>query len=618
MLKTWFDSRFLAVTAGDRSRWRVRAGLTVGTGLLLWDIADWRPALAWTIGVLGLEAPLFKITAPLDEGEPLEPAQAGAAFLLQFLLVAAWSFAGTILWSGPGLLAQAIAMTFYAALLFYLSSRRAGSPALLATAVPALAAPLVTPLYYPQAGFREQATILIVAGLAVAQAGLVLLSSLLEPANRQTAPATPPGARVLPPPPPKPPEVDVPDGDYAAALRSLAEAKAEAEAANQAKSAFLAIMSHEIRTPLNGILGMAQALAADDSMDSAQRQRLALIRQSGESLLSILNDILDLSKVEAGKLELETIEFDVAELAQGALDSFTALAIEKGLKARLAIDAAARGAYLGDPTRVRQILYNLISNALKFTEAGEIKVSVETAGESLRLVVADTGMGISADQMDRLFERFEQADASSTRRFGGTGLGLPICRDLCALMGGSIAVESERDRGSRFIVTLPLPKAGRTPASAPAPELAVAEAETLDGAALRILAAEDNPTNQLVLKALLDPFGVELTIVDDGAQAVEAWSAGAFDLILMDIQMPVMDGITAARAIRAEEANSGRARTPIVAVTANAMAHQVEEYFAAGMDAHVPKPVDLATLHRVIESLPAAPETTAAARRGAS
>jgi CheY-like chemotaxis protein len=349
------------------------------------------------------------------------------------------------------------------------------------------------------------------------------------------------------------------------------------------------------------MLGMTQALAADPSLNSSQRQRLAVIRQSGESLLSILNDILDLSKVEAGKLELEHIEFDVGELARGAHESFTALAAQKGLKCRLAIAPEAEGTYLGDPTRVRQILHNLISNALKFTDAGEIAVAVETDAGWLRMTVSDTGVGIAADQLDRLFQKFEQADASSTRRYGGTGLGLSICRDLCDLMGGEIAVESEPGHGTRFIVSLPLQRvgdAGDAGATAASPSRA---ADTLDASALRVLAAEDNPTNQLVLKALLGPIGVEPTVVDDGAQAVQAWSVGEFDLILMDIQMPRMDGLAAARAIRAEETRSGRARTPIIALTANAMAHQVEEYFAAGMDGHVPKPIDLATLYAVLE-----------------
>jgi CheY-like chemotaxis protein len=348
---------------------------------------------------------------------------------------------------------------------------------------------------------------------------------------------------------------------------------------------------------------MTQALAADPTLTQGQRARLDMIRTSGESLLAILNDILDLSKVEAGKLELESIEFDLEAIAQGAHAQFKAMAVEKGLEFKLVIDPAAKGAYLGDPTRVRQVLYNLISNALKFTERGEIRVAIDQApGAGLQLTVADTGIGMESAQLERIFDKFEQADASSTRRYGGTGLGLAICRDLCGLMGGSITAESEPGRGTRFTVHLPLPQVtDQAPAGAlPAP---AAEEEEADPGALRILAAEDNPTNQMVLKALLAQVGVEPVVVDNGALALEAWSGGQFDLILMDIQMPEMDGMEATRAIRREEAASGRPRTPIVALTANAMSHQVAEYAAAGMDAHVPKPIDVAALFATIERL---------------
>jgi two-component system, sensor histidine kinase len=383
-------------------------------------------------------------------------------------------------------------------------------------------------------------------------------------------------------------------------LEALMEAKAAAEAANESKSAFLATMSHEIRTPLNGVLGMTRALAADPALNGGQRQRLSVIQQSAESLLAILNDILDLSKVEAGKLDLEDIEFDLAEVARGAHEAFTALAAQKGLAFKLAIDPDALGTYRGDPTRVRQILYNLISNALKFTEAGKIDVSIARRGKDLEISVADTGVGIAPEQLKRLFAKFEQADASTTRRFGGAGLGLSICRDLCDLMGGTIEVESTPGNGATFFVNLPLPRISEGEPQAaqgvrspePEPEQA---SETL-----RVLAAEDNATNQIVLKALLAPIGVEPTIVDNGALAVAAWRDGAFDVILMDIQMPEMDGMAATRAIRALEAEMGRPRTPIIAVTANAMAHQVEEYFVVGMDAHVAKPIDPRKLYEAI------------------
>lgn len=390
---------------------------------------------------------------------------------------------------------------------------------------------------------------------------------------------------------------------------AMRRAKEEAEFANQAKSAFLATISHEIRTPLNGVLGMAQAIAADD-LSPVQRERLAVLRESGETLLALLNDVLDLSKIEAGKLELELAEFDIAQLARGAHASFTALAERKGLDFSLTVEAAAQGSYLGDSTRVRQILYNLVSNAVKFTEAGAVRVSVEAGPIGLRLSVSDSGIGIAPDRIGRLFQKFEQADASTTRRYGGTGLGLAICRDLVELMGGRIAVTSREGRGATFTVDLPLPRTGD---AAPPVEGDAADEAVADLRAVRLLAAEDNPVNQLVLKTLLHQAGIEPLIVADGAQALEAWRREDWDVVLLDVQMPVMDGPTAARAIRAEEALSGRARTPLVAITANAMTHQIAEYRAAGMDDFVAKPIEVATLFDTLERVLSAADASAAA-----
>jgi len=382
--------------------------------------------------------------------------------------------------------------------------------------------------------------------------------------------------------------------------RALAQERELAAAdANRAKSTFLATMSHEIRTPLNGVLGMAQALAAD-RLSPAQRDRVAVIRESGEALLAILNDVLDLSKIEAGKLDLEETEFDLGEIARGAHSAFTALANKKGLSFALAIEDEAKGTYLGDPTRLRQILYNLISNALKFTATGEIRVEAARIEGALRVSVSDTGMGIPADRLGELFSKFVQADASTTRRFGGTGLGLAICRELAELMGGDIHAESELGQGSRFTVTLPIRRVGEARAAVAAPSTPADEPSAC--LSLRVLAAEDNSVNQLVLKTLLHQIGVEPVVVDDGVQALEAWETGDWDVILMDVQMPRMDGLAATRAIREREAATGRVRTPIIALTANAMAHQITAYAAAGMDSHVSKPIDARKLFLALEA----------------
>jgi len=376
--------------------------------------------------------------------------------------------------------------------------------------------------------------------------------------------------------------------------RRLRAAQARAEAASAAKSTFLATMSHEIRTPLNGVLGMAQAMAAEGLPDD-QRERLGVIQQSGESLLAILNDVLDLSKIEAGKLELELVDFDLADIARGAHATFTALANQQGLSFSLDI-APARGRYLGDPVRLRQILSNLISNALKFTEAGEIRVSARYAQGVLSIAVADTGIGIAPDNRDKLFTKFDQLDSSTTRRFGGTGLGLAICHELALLMGGAIDVESELGAGSCFTLQLPLPRLGDGRSDAGIDE----EVEELQAVSLRVLAAEDNAVNQLVLKTLLHQMGVDVVVVDNGQTVVEAWELGAWDVILMDVQMPVMDGVTATSLIRQKEQASGRPRTRIIALSANAMAHQVREYVAAGMDGHVAKPIEAVELYNTL------------------
>jgi len=384
-------------------------------------------------------------------------------------------------------------------------------------------------------------------------------------------------------------------------------ARLRAEAANAAQRQFLAHMTHELRTPLNGVLGMAY-LMEQGSLEPDQRARLDTIQASGRDLLHVINNILDISKIEAGKLELELQSFDCETLCLQSLGALREIAERKGLGFRVEVAPSAAGHRRGDPQRVRQILTNYVANALKFTAAGEIRVSLdggEVDGvEGVHLKVSDTGIGIDADKRDLLFESFSQVDASTTRAFDGTGLGLAICRELAAMMGGRVWVDSEPGTGSTFHAWLALPRCEAV-ANGPPPEhdASASGPESLQGTpVLKVLAAEDNPTNQKVLAAILAALGVDVHMTANGHEVVAAWTRDEYDLILMDIQMPLMDGLEATRAIREAEAVRGIAPTPIYALTANAFVHQVEAYRAVGMDGHLAKPLDLPQLTAALKA----------------
>lgn len=391
-----------------------------------------------------------------------------------------------------------------------------------------------------------------------------------------------------------------------AALEAEAEARrreslalaAQAQAASRAKSEFLATMTHELRTPLNGILGMAQIMDAS-ALPPAQRKHLATIRESGNALLRVINDILDISKIEAGRLEILPAPFDLGRFADDMTALYRPLAEDKGLTFNLRISPAARGWFLGDAVRLRQVASNLISNALKFTRAGEVNVDVDVVAARLRFTVSDTGLGVPVDQQPFLFDRFTQADASATRRFGGTGLGLAICKEIVELLGGAITFQSLEGVGSRFSFEVPLPPADAEGAGAQ-------DGPAGTGGDLRVLIVDDNPTNQTVLAALLEQFGVVTHGVSDGAEAVAAWEAEPWDAILMDIHMPKMDGVTATLRIRESEEATGRARTPIIAVTASALSHETESYRSAGMDDCVAKPIEARTVMGALQKALAA------------
>ncbi|MFI4951255.1 MAG: ATP-binding protein, partial [Caulobacterales bacterium] len=360
---------------------------------------------------------------------------------------------------------------------------------------------------------------------------------------------------------------------------------AELERANAAKTDFLANMSHELRTPLNGVIALSDILAKEQTTDRG-RQMAELVRASGRLLQQVLTDILDISRIEAGQLPLNPAPFDLTECVANIAALHRASAETKGLEFVVAVDEEARGWVVGDDIRVTQILSNLLSNAVKFTAQGQVSLWVVRNFETLTFTVADTGVGFSDEFQERLFSRFEQADGSITRRFGGSGLGLAISSSLAEMMGGTISAQSEPGQGSTFTVSLPLPVA-----EAPAESIAADEAAPVDISTMRVLVAEDHPTNRTVVALILEPFGVELTLVEDGRKAVEAVERESFDLILMDLQMPVLDGLAATREIRALEAALGLPRMPIVALSANALPEHIAEARAAGMDGHLAKPI---------------------------
>ncbi|MEO1311988.1 MAG: ATP-binding protein, partial [Pseudomonadota bacterium] len=390
------------------------------------------------------------------------------------------------------------------------------------------------------------------------------------------------------------------------AAQALRAARREAEAATRAKSQFLANVSHEIRTPMNGMLGMAEILK-NSGLDEREAALADMLHRSGDALLMILNDILDFSKIEAGKLELAPEPFDLKVLVGDVAELMRHGAEAKGLKLDVTIDRAVPTELLGDAGRIRQVLTNLVGNAVKFTSEGRVDIAVEPIAHpdhdhmGVRISVTDTGVGIPEDKQAAIFEEFVQAEATTTKSYGGTGLGLSIARRLTEAMDGRIGLQSTAGEGSTFWVELFLPPAEEAPPTAEAAQANAATAR--DSLRLHILVADDNKVNRLVVENLIGPVRAAITVAEDGDEAVARYkdADGGFDLVLMDVAMPVMDGCEAASAIRAWESERAAGRTPIIALTAHASVDKVEEICASGaMDDVLTKPVRREALERLI------------------
>jgi signal transduction histidine kinase/ActR/RegA family two-component response regulator len=557
-----------AATEGRRTalaRVATAAVSTIFIGLNVGALA----ATIWFMAALACEGALWLVTKPMASASVrrLGHRVTYVGFDLAHTLV--WTAAPLLYWSTGKPALEIVAVAGLGAQLLHTQSFAFKSRlALVLGAAPPTMAIIALPIFF--GGFTGLQQVTLAVGM-----GLIVLYSLN--AARENLATT-------------------------QALRDAREqAKAQTEralAANAAKSAFLAMMSHELRTPMNGVLGMAHALKATN-LDARQAEYVGMLVKSGDGLMTLLNDILDISKIEAGKLEFERTTFDLRELGARACDLWMDVAAEKGVSLIYDVDPSAPRWVTGDPTRVRQIILNLLSNALKFTERGEVRLRLSAAqldagSDGVEIVVSDTGVGISEAQRSKLFSAFVQADASITRNFGGTGLGLAICKQLAQRMGGDIVLQSRLGQGSAFTVTLRLPEAEAPPADESSPEV-------VDLVGCSVLVVEDNPINQAVARAILEAVGAAVAIASDGVEALAALGEKHFDVVLMDVRMPRMGGPEALARIRAGEA--GRADIPVVALTADAFAAEEGRLASLGFDAVQSKPIQPVELVLTIAAL---------------
>jgi signal transduction histidine kinase/ActR/RegA family two-component response regulator len=555
---------------------KTRIGLAAFIGGVAWLMApSWWPAVWFAAVVVTqmIDWAVFRTVRMNPEAAVSRGLQA-ACCAAASLTVIVYSGIGAYMWFAGGEAGRLFAMVQIAGGLLHVSLHmHAARPVLIAAAVP-------HSIYFLGLPVLSAVLTRDPRSLLIAVAGLLYMMHLVV-AVRQSSHTT----RAL-----------------RAAGKDASEQRQKAEVASAAKSDFLAVISHEIRTPMNAVISAANLLSRT-RLDATQREHVSMLLDAGDVLVGLLNDVLDFSKIEAGRMSLESAEVDLRTKLISLGRLWEPKATANGVRLKVVVDPATPACVRTDPLRLQQILFNLLSNAVKFTREGRIEVRVgwDAAASALVIAVQDTGCGIPADRLGHVFASFEQVDAGTTRRYGGTGLGLAISRRLAEIMGGTLAAESVEGEGSTFRLVLPVEAVD---AAHPVQDRAVETTATLQGRS--ILAADDHEVNRRILGLLLAPHGCRLTLVENGAEAVEAAAVERYDVILMDMQMPVMDGLEATRRIRQNGAN---AATPVVALTANAMDVHRAAWDQAGVHAFLTKPIDPVLLARTLAEACEATET---------